>query len=158
MFEWNHLGFEHLGTFHHQSCVKWPWIWNESTLQIFGLRWCHRQIWVLFSWLIMISSRPLMYLCLSSAITREALHICSSLPYEGVQGSGSAPAPLLSVGRGWVRAGIFIWEPLWINAFAFVYVNLSWVPIGVDSMPRVTVINRIPWKYQGWQIWRLSKK
>lgn len=80
LFEWNHLGFEYFGTFHHQPCVKWPWIWNESTLQIFSLGWCHKQIWVLFSWLIIISSKPLMYLCPSSRIIWEALHIYFFIP------------------------------------------------------------------------------
>lgn len=70
-----------------------------------------------------------------SDYTGSSAHLLCT-PLRRGEGSGSAPAPLLSVGRGWLRAGVFIWEPLWINAFAFVYVNLSWVPIGVDSMPK----------------------
>lgn len=67
-FKRNHLDFEYLGPFHHQPCVKWPWIWNESTLHLLGLGWCHMQIWVLFSWLIMISFKPLTYLYPNSRI------------------------------------------------------------------------------------------
>lgn len=98
LFKRNHLGFEYLDPFYHQPCVKWHWIWNESTLHLLGLGWCHMHIWILFSWLIMISFKPLTYLCPNSRIKWEKLcafifHSCS----DELEADPLPPATMLPV-------------------------------------------------------------
>lgn len=72
-----------LGYISPSACVKWPRIWKWKRFQIFALGWCHKQIWVLFSWLILISSKPLMYLCPSSSVAREARSVHFVPPQMG---------------------------------------------------------------------------